>query len=96
MTECLWQCVLNYHAIDAISIFAADKPDFLLLHKFETKDRGTRNIILETGPKLDTFGICLLDDTVGNKIANLKAVPGYKVEDVISKVFRAWLEGVNT
>ena len=64
---------------------SAAKPDLLQLLKINFPSR--------VGPKITLFGSFLLQDTLGNKMANITKNCQGRPEDMTMEVLREWLAG---
>ena len=70
----------------------ADEPTLPVLQNFERKEGKAINVFEWIGTEYTDFGICLLKDDRGNKIARIKA-DNKKVHQRIKSIFTQWMEG---
>ena len=62
-----------------------------MLHNFKTNDGRTINIVTRIGSKYQDFGICLLDDNDGGKMAIID--DHRNSETKLNTIIKKWLAG---
>ena len=64
------------------------------LQDFETKNGDRVDILEQIGADYHKFGICLLNDKVGNKVTAIAKSNQFKVEPILIDIFEKWRKGM--
>ena len=68
------------------------RPELTQLHRLQTRDGKTINLLQGIGPHYNTFGTCLLADKDGVKISTISS-DHRSVEEKTHEIFREFLRG---
>ena len=73
-------------------IITADTPKLTVLRNFPASDGRTIDIAEYIGTSHENFGICILDDDHGTKLAGIR-YSHQTLNSILHEVFRRWLSG---